>query len=76
MPKTMKVLAFVLGLAAAGTLLTLPPVTAKEFTFDEKANAILRRVFGIPTNGADIQPPYKAHHERRSRSRGTSSPRR
>ena len=48
MPKTMKVLAFVLGLAAAGTVLTLPPVTAKEFTFDEKANAELARRLKIP----------------------------
>ena len=39
MPKTMNVLAFALGLAVAGTVLTLAPVTAKEFTFDEKANA-------------------------------------
>ena len=48
MPKTMNVLAFALGLAAAGTVLTLPPVTAKEFTFDEKANAELARRLKIP----------------------------
>ena len=48
MPKTMNVLAFVLGLAAAGTALSAPPVASKEFTFDEKANAELARRLKIP----------------------------
>jgi hypothetical protein len=48
MPKTMNVLAFVLGLAAAGTALSAPPVASKEFTFDEKANKELARRLNIP----------------------------
>jgi hypothetical protein len=48
MPKSMHVLAFALGLAAAGTALSAPPVASKEFTFDEKANKELARRLNIP----------------------------
>jgi hypothetical protein len=48
MPKTMNVLAFVLSLAAAGTVLSAPPVASKEFAFDEKANKELARRLNIP----------------------------
>ena len=48
MPKTMHVLAFALSLAAAGAALSAPPVTSKEFAFDEKTNAELARRLKIP----------------------------
>ena len=48
MAKTIIVLAFVLGLAAAGSALIAPPVASKEFTFDEKANKEMARRLNIP----------------------------
>ena len=48
MAKTINVLAFVLGLAAAGSALIAPPVASKEFTFDEKANKEMARRLNIP----------------------------
>ena len=37
-----------LGLAAAGSALSAPPVASKEFTFDEKVNAEMARRLNIP----------------------------
>lgn len=48
MPKTMKLLAIVLTLAAAGSALSAPPVAAKEFTYDEKVNKETARRLNIP----------------------------
>ena len=47
MPKTMKLLVFLLTLAA-GAALSAPPVASKDFTFDEKANAEIARRLNIP----------------------------
>ena len=48
MPKTMHVLAFAVGLAAAVSALSAPPVASKDFTFDEKVNAEMARRLKIP----------------------------
>jgi hypothetical protein len=48
MPKTMNVLAFVLSIAAAGSVLGAPPAVSKDFTYDEKVNAEMARRLKIP----------------------------
>lgn len=48
MPKTINVLAFVLSIAAAGSVLGAPPAVSKDFTYDEKVNAEMARRLKIP----------------------------
>jgi len=50
MPKTMKLLAFLLTVAAAGSAMIALPVASKEFTFDEKANKEMARKLNIPAD--------------------------
>src|SRR6185436_3790103 len=48
MPKTMNLLACLATLAAAGSMLSAPPVASKEFTFDDKVNKEMARRLNIP----------------------------
>ena len=48
MSKSMNLLALAVGLAVAGTLANAPPVSSKEFTYDDKVNKEMAKKLNIP----------------------------